>query len=79
METKVSDVLSTSIIHNLGFYHLISVPPMGTKGGILCAWRASLSPNVISTSILLTMTSDFSARAFMSLFTKPYVLNPGIP
>lgn len=50
METKVSDVLSTSIMHNLGFYHLISVPPMGTKGGILCAWRTSLSPNVISTS-----------------------------
>lgn len=50
METKVSDVLSTSIMHNLGFYHLISVPPMGTKGGILCAWRAGLSPNVISTS-----------------------------
>lgn len=50
MDTKVSDSMSMHTINNLGYNFMVSVPPIGKKGGFLCAWRKGTSLDVISSS-----------------------------
>lgn len=44
-ETKSSNVAST--MHRLGFFHFVFHPPVGSRGGLLCAWRLGLDVEVV--------------------------------
>jgi exonuclease III len=39
-ETKTSPSIASNILHSLGFYSIVHVPPIGSKGGLLLAWRS---------------------------------------
>jgi exonuclease III len=42
-ETKTAPFVSTPILHQLGFTSLLHVPPSGSKGGLLLAWKTDIN------------------------------------
>lgn len=50
METKINDERLGLVIRSLGFSLVLSVPPIGCKGGLAFYWRPGLSFDVLKLS-----------------------------
>ncbi len=50
-ETKITPDVACNILNNLGYYSLAHVSPVGSKGGLLLAWRNGVELECFVTNI----------------------------
>jgi hypothetical protein len=69
-ETKTSPSAACPILHRLGFYSLAHVPPIGSKGGLLLAWRSG-----VDLECFVTNKHSISAWCYSDPPNNPWILS----
>jgi hypothetical protein len=69
-ETKTLPSVASNILNNLGYYSLVHVPPVGSKGGLLLAWR-----NGVDLECFATNKNNISAWCYSDPPNNPWILS----
>lgn len=75
METKISSEALERTARNLGFLYFVSIPSVGTSGGLALLWRPSVKIDILSLSPHL-VSCLLSPDDGSSPFTVYFVYGP---